>query len=160
MKKDLSQLGIIPSLSLGLLGYTSGIGLLQAMADWVQVPLHLASVATLEHYRLAVAVLWGLSPWAALGLWALSRGPREPVALGYYALHAGIMVLAVTLGLCTELWAMQQFQADVETLVPGAQWSFSVEELSPFRSGFGSLLLAMCMAFLIGLAMRRKQEKA
>ena len=157
MKKDFSQLGIIPSVVWGMLGYSSGIGLLRSLSDFFNMPLQISSVNALDLYRITIAILFALVPWIVLLVGVRRYGTKQAQPLSWYGAGTALLLGAIVFGLVLEMFAMNNFQKEVQNLVPGEQWVFSVEELHPFRSGAGGLLIASAMLFLVGMWRKQKE---
>lgn len=156
MKKDFSQLGIIPSVALAMLTYSSGIGLLRWFSDFFGIPLQTSSVGALETYRITLAVLAALVPWLVLLIGLRKYGTHKPQSFGWYIFGVLLLLSSIIGGLAIEMVALDAFQRNVKELVPDQQWVFSIEELHPFKAGFGGLVISSAVLFLTAILGKRR----
>ncbi len=157
MKKDWSSLGVIPSAILGMLGYSSGIGLLRLTTDVLGQPMQADSVEALEDYRWVVAILFALSPWLVLLLSLIRRGWEESVPIGAYFVQLPSFLLFAVLGWVLEVLSLRLIQAEVDTLMPGERWVFAVSDLHPLRTGLGAMILCWVLLFVLELIFFKKK---
>ena len=156
MKKDLSSLGIIPSIILGMLGYSLGISLLQVLSAILGQPLQADSMDALDHYRWIVAALFAITPGLALLISGLRMGWDEQMPLKAYFTYIPLMLVFALAGWVVEIYTMRLFQNQVDELMPGEQWVFAVSQLHPLRAGLAGIIFAWLLLFLITPFLKRQ----
>lgn len=157
MKKDLSSLGLLPSIILGMLGHSSGISLLRLLSELLGQPLQADGVESLEYYRWIVAILFAICPWLVLLINALRRGTKRQTPLLPYFTYIPLLLIFALIGWVVEIYTLRVFQGQVDELLPGEQWLFAVGDLHPLKAGIGGMMFCWLLLFFFTPFMERDE---
>ena len=149
MKKDIHQLIIIPAIIFGMLGYLAAISLLNFFINTIGLHLQLISLSGLEKFRLSIASLMFLIPPISYLLFRREFGAdtdKQPISR--YIRNLIMLLLAGLVGVCLDIISVKLFEDDVNELSGDVPWTSFLENLSPFISGIGVMLLMAAFLFL------------
>lgn len=142
-RKDIIQLGVLPAIILGLLGFTSAVKIVVFISSLMGFQFRIISVAGLNSYAIMIAILFALCPILAFLLYS-----RKYQAVSYtypitmHLRYLVYLVLGVIGSIAVDVGQIKLFRMQlVELSAEAANWTSFIEHLSPFSYGITAILI-------------------
>lgn len=150
MKKDISQLLIIPAIIFAMLGYSLSMKLLNFLSHLFELQFQAMSMNGILKFQLSVAGLLGLVPILAYFLFKFEFGDksdREPIFK--YWRNAGLLLFTALIGVVGDISTFKLIHNEIEELSEdGVMWTSYLEQLQSFTVGLGMMLIVSLLLYL------------
>ncbi|MGB0521582.1 MAG: hypothetical protein ACPGJS_01420 [Flammeovirgaceae bacterium] len=149
MKKDFLQLGLLPAIILGFLGFSVSLKLMSFISGMMGFRFSLMSVDGLDSFRFAVAILFASCPFIALGLfYRRFAGDISNQPITFHLRYLVYLLLGVVGGITLDIVQIKLFRLKIEDLAAnGANWTSFIEQLKPFPYGLSVVLVIAAAIF-------------
>lgn len=148
-KKDFLQLGLLPAIILGFLGFSSAIQLVTFLSSLMDFKFSVMSIVKLDSFRLSIAGLFAICPLIALALYYLKFQKSislQPITV--YLRYMTYLLLGVILALTLNIIQVKLFRIKLAELsAEGANWTSFIEHLKPLSYGLTVLLIITATIF-------------
>ncbi len=150
MKKDISQLLIIPTIIFAMLGYSLSMKLLNFLSYLFELQFQTMSMNGILKFQLSVAGLFGLIPVFSYFLFKYEFGDKsESEPIFKYWRNAGLLLLASLIGIVGDISTFKLMHNEIEALSEdGAMWTSYLEQLQSFTVGLGLMLVVSLLLYL------------
>lgn len=148
-RKDLLQLGILPAIIIGMIGYTSSIRLVNFLSGLMGFQFNLMHTDGLTVFALTVAGLFALCPLFAFFLFHQkfkAQSQTQPITL--HLRYLVYLLLGNFIGITLNVVQIKVFRMQLEELsAEGAQWTSFVEHLNPLPYGLSFIVIVAAAIF-------------